>query len=149
MILSCCGSIFNTSGETFFYIERYKTTPNNRIFSDKNTADEIIYIATCPNCGHFVIKYRQRIKNKAGKKKLGKTIDFKGIKADEFFCENYSKLIEYPLESPFLNVKNSKTIPFVYGKVINEHTQQPFYIDESGKAGEEIKTKVSIENLHG
>jgi len=135
--------IFNTVGESFYKIDRYKTAPNYRIFNDKKTVEEIIYVGVCEHCGHLIIKYRQRIKNKAGKKKLGNTISLKGKAADEFFYSNYDKFIEYPLESPFLNVKNSKTIPFVYGKVINEHTQQPFYLDESGNAGNIIEIPVT------
>ncbi len=142
VILSCCGTVLNSAGESFYYIERFKTSANNRILSDKKTVDEIIYVATCTNCGHFIIKYRQKIKNKAGRKKLGITKYLKGKEADEFFYTNYSKMIEYPLESPYVQVKQNKTIPFVYGKVIDGNTQQPFYIDDSDMAGEMITSPV-------
>lgn len=144
MILSCCGEIYNTVGETFYKIDRYKAA--ERIFDDKKTIEEIIYVALCPNCGHLIVKYRQRIKNKAGRKKLGETFCFRGKEADKFFYNNYNKFVEYPLASPFTMEKHGKTIPFIYGKTIDSQTQQPFYIDESGKAGEEIK--VSVEKLY-
>lgn len=142
VILSCCGNIISTTGENFYRIDRYKTTAKGRIFNDKKTVEEIIYVAVCQNCGHLIVRYRQRVKNKAGKKKLGNTLDFTGKKADEFFYKNYDKFVEYPLESPFLTEKQGRTIPFIYGKTIDGLTQQPYYLDESDKAGNIIDVPV-------
>ena len=89
VILSCCGELFNTVGETFYKIDRYKTTPKTRLFNDKKTIEEITYVTVCQNCGHLIIKYRQKIKNQAGKKKLGNTLNLRGKEADKFFYENY------------------------------------------------------------
>lgn len=146
MILSCCGEFFNTVGENFFKIDRYKTTSKSRLFNDKKTVEEIIYVAVCQNCGHLILKYRQRIKNKNGKSKLGNTLNLRGKEADSFFYDNYDKLVAYPLESPFKTEKQSRSIPFIYGKVIDGETQQPFYIDESDKAGNLIETPVIYSN---
>lgn len=146
MILSCCGEFFNTVGENFFKIDRYKTTSKSRLFNDKKTVEEIIYVAVCQNCGHLILKYRQRIKNKNGKSKLGNTLNLRGKEADSFFYDNYDKLVAYPLESPFKTEKQSRSIPFIYGKVIDGETQQPFYIDESDKAGKLIETPVIYSN---
>lgn len=85
MILSCCGYSINTTGDKFFLVERYKAKV--KIFNDKATVEEIIYVTACQNCGHLIVKYRQKVKNRVGKKKLGKTLDLRGKEADDFFTE--------------------------------------------------------------
>lgn len=142
--LSCCGNFYISNGDDFYKISRYKTDIKNRIksfFKGQKVKSETIYVAVCEHCGHYIVKLTRKTL------KSVETENFRGKQADEFFYSNYSKFIEVPLESPFADIRHSKTIPFIYGKTINSQTQQPYYIDESGNAGNQIQSKILIKKI--
>lgn len=144
MKLSCCGNFYISNGAEFYKISRYKTDVKNRIklfVKGQKVKSETIYVAVCEHCGHYIVKLTRKTL------KFVETENLRGKEADEFFYSNYSKFIELPLESPYFDIKHSKTIPFIYGKIIDKETQQPFYIDESGNAGNQIQSKVLIKKI--
>lgn len=147
LLISCCGNFYNTLGKSFEQISCYSTASQNRItpfFKNLKTTDEIIYVAVCNNCGHLIVKYIKRAKNKNGFE--SEILNFRGKEADKFFYSHYKQFIEKEIQSPFFKTKNSKTIPYVYGKIIDSYTQVPRYIDESSNAGNLITVHTKISN---
>lgn len=141
MKLSCCGNFYLTNGLTFEKISRYTTTAKNRIkpyFKGNKTISETIYVAVCDNCGHYIVSLIRQ--SNAGVEKE----TYRGNAADEFFYANYNKFVEMPIISPFADVKQSKSIPYVYGKALNSETQIPRYIDESDNAGSPIDALIRV-----
>ena len=76
---------------------------------------------------------------------------FRGEKADKIFEERINDLTFYPLpkEKPKPNIKHSKKIPWVYGKVIDSERQVPRYMDESDNAGRKIYSPVKVKKIKG
>ena len=90
----------------------------------------------CDNCDSLVVEIHRHAINKFGKKKLAEKEVLRGKKALEYYNSTAKNRIYTPLESPFEKpIKSAKTIPFIYGKVLDRTTQQPYYLDDSGNAG--------------
>ena len=143
----CCGSSHSTTSDDYFKIDRYILKPVIKAKSDsgKRIVAEIIYVAICDNCNQYVIDIKRYTLNGRGKKVLEEVETLRGLKAYEYYFRTAKNRIEYPIPSPFISEKpHSKTIPFIYGKVLTSTEQIPRYIDESADAGEILETKVKV-----
>ena len=145
MKLSCCGNIYLSNGANYEKVSRYLTDRKNFIKPYSNghrTKSETIYVAVCENkkCGHYIVTLIREF-DKVVEPEVEK---YKGIAGDNFFYSNYSKFKEYPLPCPFADIKHKKTVPYIYGKVINANTQVPRYIDESDNAGNIIENPIKV-----
>jgi hypothetical protein len=70
--------------------------------------------------------------NKLKKKEIIEVEEFAHDEAVEFIKNQLQNLKEIAINCPLKEIKFSKNIPFVYGKVISSYGQRGRYIDESG-----------------
>jgi len=105
-------------------------------------------MSICPQCGHRVLKFLW-YGNKSDKFDLwGDEKTVRGKQADEIFERRQKDYTLIPLPNPFKpkpQTKQSKKIPWVYGKIINGTTQQPYYLDETEASGKKIKVETKSE----
>lgn len=141
----CCGVSKSTTADDYYKIDRYI---NKQVLKTKTdlglkVAKETVFIAMCDNCDSLIVEIHRHAINKFGKKKLAEKEVLRGAKALEYYNATAKNRIYTPLESPFEKpIKSAKTIPFIYGKVLDRTTQQPYYLDDSGNAGNIIKQKI-------
>lgn len=134
----CCGLKYSTNDPgTYFCIEKYKTKKLLKQFvGEYKVKWEDIYFIHCKknDCIKTYI-FRYAI-TKTGKKKLLEREEISKRKASLEFKAKYLNNLRYvSLPVPFYkNLKQAKTVPFVYGKTTGSETQQRRYIDESGYA---------------
>lgn len=146
-VCNCCGVSYSTTSDDFYKIDRYYNKPVIKYVSDngKKIAAEIVYITICDNCNQYVIEIKRYSLNGRGKKVLEETETLRGAEAEKYYLLTAKNCIYYPLPNPYMTEKpHSKTIPFIYGKVISAVEQIPRYIDESDNAGELIESKVLV-----
>lgn len=141
----CCGVSKSTTADDYYKIDRYinKQVLKNKTDLGLKVAKETVFITMCDNCDSLVVEIHRHAINKFGKKKLAEKEVLRGKKALEYYNATAKNRIYTPLESPFEKpIKSAKTIPFIYGKVLDRTTQQPYYLDDSGNAGNIIKQKI-------
>lgn len=146
-VCNCCGVSYSTTSEDFYKIDRYFNKPVVKTKSDtgKKIVSEIVFITVCNNCNQYVAEIKRYSLNGRGKKILEESEVLRGLKADEYYINTFNNRVSYPLPNPFMSEKpQSKTIPFIYGKVLSAVEQIPRYIDESDNAGELIESKVLV-----
>lgn len=115
--------------------------------SGKRIVAEVVFVTVCDNCNQYVIEIKRYILNARGKKILEETEILRGFEAYKYYFQTAKNRIYYPLPNPFESEKpHSKSIPFVYGKVLSAVEQIPRYLDESGDAGVMFENKVLIYN---
>lgn len=143
----CCGVRYSTNDpDTYFCIEKYSSKkPIKQVIGKQKIKQEDIYFIYCKknDCIKTYI-FRYSI-TRSGKKKLIEKEVISKRKASLEFKAKYLNNLKYKqIPMPFYkSLKQSKTIPFVYGKVTGSQTQQRRYIDESGYADYEcINTPV-------
>lgn len=145
----CCGTSKSTTSDDFYKIDRYYNKPVFKAKSDngKRIVSEVVYITVCCNCNNYVIEIKRYSLNARGKKVLEEDETLRGIEAYKYYFKTQKHRVSYPLSNPFISEKpHSKSIPFIYGKVISMTAQIPRYIDESGNAGASFENKVVLCN---
>lgn len=125
-------------------------------FFKKRTTDgreikkEIVLVALCPVCKHYIIKYLWYTSKSARFFDWSETKDIRGKKADDVFIRYVDFFEFYDIPNPYKDspqIKQSKKIPWVYGKALNENTQIPRYYNESGNAGQKIYAPIKKESI--
>ena len=136
----CCGVKYSTTDpKTYLYIERFKTKkPIAQSAGCKKIHHEDVYFLECVknDCYKtFIYSYTGEKSNRAN---LYEITEIKSKKDSLKFKEkqlNLKNLISNPLPIPTCKiVPQSKTIPFVYGKIEDSTTQRRRYINETGYA---------------
>lgn len=166
-VLECCGNKITTGSSNFKQLDCFiskkveQTLPNgSKVFKEKffkkNLKDgrpikkEIILVAVCPNCKHYILKILWYANKKTNFHDWAECKDIKGNKADEIFLRRADYYEFYDIPDPakdLPNIKHSKKIPWVYYKATGKETQVPRYIDESDNAGRQIYSKLKLENI--
>lgn len=149
--LDCCGILQSTADEKNT-IDCYKSKRFFKKFTSidkKEIKKEILLVSFCRNCNHYILKYLWYIRKGAGFFDYVESKIIRGEKADKIFEERINDLTLYPFpkEKQKPNIKHSKTVPWIYGKVIDGERQVPRYIDESDNAGRKIYSPVKIEKI--
>ena len=143
----CCGTSKSTYADDYYKIDRYINKPvfKKQTDSGLKVAKETVFITMCDNCDSLVVEIHRHAINKFGKKKLAEKEVLRGKKALEYYNATVQTRVYTPLESPFEKpIKSSKNIPFVYGKILDSHTQQPWYVDDSSSCGNFEEKKISL-----
>ncbi|MBQ9149851.1 hypothetical protein IJX73_02860 [bacterium] len=153
VILECCGTIYSTSKNELCF-DCFKS--NN--FFKKYTSDkreikkEIALVCICNNCKHYILKFLWYTKKTSNFFDYDEEKLFKGKKADEILKERIEFYLPYSIPKPKKNDfklgKQSKKLPWIYGKALDGETQVPRYDNESGNAGRKIYSKVTIRKLN-
>lgn len=149
--IDCCNNVFSTANESYKKIERFKNTniAGLTMKNGRKVRKEIILMCVCPVCKHYILKILRYSSASANFYNYDESITKKGKTADRYWIKNCDDYVEYRLQSPYkksdYNTKQSKTIPFVFGKVLKGGTKQiPRYLDESSDAGELINIPMKI-----
>lgn len=155
IILDCCSYEVKTCSRTYEYIDCYKLNPGEKFFKKKLSNGrlvkrEILLVAVCPNCHHWVLKFLWYAKTGGRFQDWDESKIVRGKKADEIFSRRCPLYTLTDIPNPFLpkaEVKQSKRLPWVYGKVIDGFSQVPRYFNESEDAGLKIVCPVKTEKL--
>lgn len=149
-ILECCGIKQSTASEKHT-IDCYKSKRFFKKFTigKREIKKEIVLVTFCMNCKHYILKYLWYIRKGAGFFDYVESKTISGKQADKIFYERMDDLEFYPLpkEKQKPLIKQSKKIPWVYGKTIDGEKQVPRYIDESDNAGRQIFAPVKVEKI--
>lgn len=141
----CCGTSHSTTSDDYYKIDRYFNRPILKTKSDsgRRIIQEILFVTVCDNCNEYVIEIKRYSLNGRGKKVLEESETLRGFEAYKYYFQTASRRVYYPLPNPFISEKpHSKSIPFIYGKVLSAIEQVPRYIDESADAGPMFESKV-------
>lgn len=146
IVLDCCSFEIKTNSKTYEYIDCFKLKTGAKFFkkylSDgREIKRELLLVAHCPHCKHWIIKFLWYGKKNGRFQDFDETKIMRGKKADEIFNRRMDlyELIDIPNPfKPKVEGKQSKKIPWVYGKSLDGVSQIPRYIDESEDAGLKI-----------
>lgn len=156
LILDCCSYEVKTGTKTYKYIDCFKLKPHQKIFKKKLTdgreiKKELLLVGYCPNCKHWVLRFLWYAKSNCRFQDWDETKILRGKKADEIFNRRTELYDLIDLPDPFkpkLEGKQSKNIPWIYGKSSKDGLFQiPRYIDESEDAGLKINCPVKVEKI--
>lgn len=149
IVLNCCAYEVATNTKNYEYLDCFASSNffKKKMKDGRAVKKELILMSVCPQCGHRVLKFLWygSITDKFDLWQDEKII--RGKQADEIFARRQKDYTLIALPNPFKpkpQTKQSKKLPWVYGKVINGETQQPQYIDETEAAGRKIKTIARI-----
>lgn len=156
LILDCCSYEVKTGTKSYEYIDCFKLKSGEKFFKIKLSdgrpvKKELLLVGHCPNCKHWVLRFLFYANSSTSFINWDETKIIRGKNADEIFgrrCDMYD-LIDIPNPfKPKAEVKHSKKIPWVYGKVLKDGISQiPRYIDETEDAGIKIVNPVKTEKL--
>lgn len=145
IILDCCGYEVKTGSKTYEYIDCFKTIKGR--FFKKKLSDgreikrEMLLVALCPTCRHWILKYLWYSKANGRFQDWDESKIIRGKKADEVYDRRAEDYVLVDIPNPFKpkkEGKQSKKIPWVYGKALDAYSQIPRYIDETQDAGLKI-----------
>lgn len=162
--LECCGHKISTGNQTWIYFDCFKTKKVKQVNQDgtvefkepyfkrrlsdgRDIKKEIILAGLCPNCGHRIIKFLWYDKKNESFHNWTECKDLKGAKADEVFERRSVNWIMIDVPDPFRGdkvIKQSKKIPWKYGKAVDAEHYVERYIDETGNASRKIYSKLSL-----
>lgn len=134
----CCGLKYSTNDpDTYLNIERYRTKkPIKNMVGNKKVHHEDVYFLFCKknDCIKAYI-YRYSTQTSSKKALLEEEIINKRKAALQFKQEQFKNLEYVSIPTPLIKLApQSKTIPFVYGKVEDGTSQRRRYINETGYA---------------
>lgn len=160
--LECCGNKISTGNQTWIYFDCFKTKKVKQVSQDgtvtykepffkrrlsdgRDIKKEIILAGLCPNCHHRIIKFLWYDKKNESFHNWTECKELKGAKADEVFKRRSVNwdMIEVP--DPFRGdkiIKQSKKIPWKYGKAVDADHYVERYIDETENASRKIYSKL-------
>lgn len=134
----CCGVKYNTNDpETYLNIEKYRTKKIlKKIVGSKKVHHEDIYFIHCKKNDCIKTYIRRYSTQTSIRKGLIEKEEINKKKASlQFKAEQLKNLDYVSIPTPVLSLTpQSKTIPFVYGKVEDSTTQRRRYINETGYA---------------
>ncbi len=155
VILDCCGYQVKTNTKLYEYIECFKSKKG--VFFKKKLKDgreikkEILLLTVCPVCKHYILKFLWYSKTGGRFQDWDEEKIIRGEKADEIFKRKADDFILCDLPNPFKpkpEGKQSKKIPWVYGKTLKDGISQiPRYMDESEDAGLKVVCPVKVERI--
>ena len=146
IVLNCCSYEIKTHSKSYEFIDCFKLKPGAKFFKKylpdgREVKREILLLAICPHCRHWILKFLWYGKKNGRFQDFDATKIVRGKQADEIYnrrCDLYD-LIDLPNPfKPKIEGKQSKKIPWVYGKSLDGVSQIPRYIDESEDAGLKI-----------
>lgn len=153
VVLDCCSYEVKTGTKLYEYIDCYRLKPGRKFFKKKlpdgrEVKKEILLVANCPNCRHWVLKFLFYAKPGARFQDWDDSRIVRGKKADEIFNRRCDDYIMIDLPNPFkpkLEGKHSKKIPWIYGKSSKDGlSYTPRYMDESEDAGLKVNSPVVV-----
>lgn len=152
IILDCCGYEVKTCSKSYEYIDCYKSVNffKKKLSDGRAIKKELLLVAVCPNCGHWILKYLWYSKLNSRFQDWDESKIIRGKKADEIFSGRTDDYILIELPDPFQpkeEVKQSNKIPWVYGKTIDAYSQIPRYLDESEDAGLKITNPIKVTKI--
>lgn len=149
--LNCCNTIYSTANESYRKIDRFKNAniSDLKLKNGQIVKKEIILMSVCPVCRHYILKVLRYSSKSANFYNYDECLMYRGKSADNYWIKNCDNYVGYPLASPFTkfdyNAKQSRSIPFIFGKTLKCGTKQvPRYIDEYSDAGEIINSPLKI-----
>ena len=106
-------------------------TPTRKEVQGKKIVKEIVYTLNCKKNGCTKLEIHRYCRENSKLKKL-ETKYLKYSEAMNFLNATVKTRIRLPQICPTKTFPNAKTIPWVYGKVLDSQTQVVRYLDESG-----------------
>ena len=155
VILDCCSYEVKTCTKSYEYIECFKLRNGNKFFKKKLSDGrlikrEILLLSVCPVCKHYVLRFLFYSKANGRFQDWDESKIVRGKKADEIFDRRSPLCDCVDLPNPFkpkADGKQSKKIPWVYGKSLDGVSQVPRYIDETEDAGLKIVCPIKTEKI--
>lgn len=152
IVLDCCSYEVKTGSKSYEYIECFKSDKffKRKLSDGREIQKELVLLTQCPNCKHLILRFLWYAAEKTKFEMWDESKIIRGEKADEIFsrkAQDY-KLINLPNPfKPGTNKRQSKKIPWVYGKSVNGYTQVPRYLDETENAGLPLETYLKRKRL--
>lgn len=140
MKINCCGVCYSTSDiKTYWCIEKDIIKQFLKpIINNTKVIKEVVYTLLCTKNGCTKVEILRYGNNK----QLLQRETLSGQSALNFLSKTEKVRIRQNQVVPIKEIKQSKTIPFVYGKTITSTTQRPRYINEAGFSGNIIKSNL-------
>lgn len=139
-VLECCAIKVSTGDETYRYIDRFKSKRffKKKLSDGRKIKKEIVLVALCLHCKHYILKYLWYTKTTAGFHDWSESQIKRGKRADGIFKRYNADFTLQSLSNPCegeKQIKHSKNIPLIYFKAASGDEQLPRYVDESDDAG--------------
>ena len=130
VILDCCSYEFKTCSSNFNFMDCYLLKAGEKPFKKyfknrKVIKKEILFVALCPRCGHWILKFLWYDSPKANEADYIETKTIRGKKADEIFnrrMDSYS-MINVPKVFKPIVIRTSE-IPFGWTYGINKEVKR-------------------------